>query len=75
LPFRLVHVNTEMDIRENRVLAELGDGRTIRQLENHSTEIEVVTKLPQIADVVVNGSNSIEEPLAVILSKIDLWSR
>lgn len=66
LAFVLVHVKID-DVRQlHRVRLEQGTLGSVGGLELHSTEADVKSRLPELADVLVDGARPIEDTVAQI---------
>lgn len=69
--FRLVHITVEEPMRESRLIRrDSVNGESIRRYDRHSTEAQVATALPELADLVLDGSD--EE--SGIVGKIVRWA-
>lgn len=68
--FRLVHITVEEPLREARLIGRDSiDGESIRRYDRHSTEAQVATALPELADLVLDGSD--EE--SALVGRIVRW--
>lgn len=68
--FRLVHITVEETLRESRLIGrDSVTGESIRHYDRHSTEAQVATALPELADLVLDGSD--EE--SALIGKIVRW--
>jgi hypothetical protein len=57
LPVVLVYIALDKHTRADRMRAEgIDDPRQRRRIESHSTEVQVATLLPPLADVTMDGS-------------------
>ncbi len=57
--FLLVLISTDEEVRRYRLQQRDGDGQgSLHQAELHSTETQVQSFLPEIADLIVNGDRS-----------------
>jgi dephospho-CoA kinase len=66
---RLVYVKTDDDVREVRLAGEIANGQELYRIEHHSTEAQVGTILPSLADLVVDGA----KPLNSLIREIKTW--
>ncbi len=66
---RLVYVKTADHVREGRLADELKDRQELSRIEHHSTEVQVGTILPSLADLVVDGA----KPLNSLIREIRTW--
>ena len=65
LTFRLIHVVIESELQLDRVRRE-ETSQSLDRLELHSTEADVRCRLPQLADLVVDGAKPIETTVTEI---------
>ena len=77
LGFVLVHVKIDDDRQLHRVRLEQGTLESLGGLELHSTEADVKSRLPELADLLVDGARPIEErSRALVFSRTSaLWPR
>jgi cytidylate kinase len=68
LPVKHMHVSVPDEIRVER-LRERGE-KDAASLDAHSTEVEVINELPRIADLVVDGSASVETNAGMVVKWI-----
>jgi dephospho-CoA kinase len=68
--FRLVHVDTDGVARGARFTARGEDFSRLAEFDAHSTERDVKRGLPEIADLVVDGNQSIES----LIEQVDRWA-
>jgi cytidylate kinase len=73
LRLRLVYVETADDVRETRVSGADG-AQLLNQWESHSTETQVPRRLRDVADLIVNGTASLDEAVRRTLDAIAQWS-
>lgn len=66
LKFLLVYVAIDKDLQLARARRENLTPEMLTDIEHHSTEVDVQSKLPEIADLLVDGAKSIEETVAEI---------
>lgn len=68
---RLVYVKTADDVREGRLADEITDRQELDRIEHHSTEVQVGTILPTLADLVVDGAMPLNSLIREIVTWID----
>jgi adenylate kinase family enzyme len=68
---QLVYVKTADRILESRLAVEIKDGQDLESLEHHSTEVQVGTVLPTVADLIVDGASPMNELITEIRSWLD----
>ena len=61
--FRLVHLAAPRDVRVERLKSRGEESAlgAMARLESHSTEIEVERELPEVADLLIDGSSPLEQ--------------
>jgi len=66
----LVFVATSEPVRKSRLRERnMADYRKLQRIESHSTEAQVKTVLPEMADLTVDGTKSID----TLLQEIEAW--
>jgi dephospho-CoA kinase len=69
---RVIYIEVTDDVRESRLSEEgILDSEQLSQIELHSTEVQVETLLPKTADLIVDGSNTLDD----LVSEIVTWAR
>jgi cytidylate kinase len=72
LPMLLVYVSTEEAVRVERQLSKEGmEQKQLQYIDTHSTEIQVHNVLQDHADLIVDGSISVEEASQIILNWLE----
>ena len=66
---RLVYVRTADDVRESRLADEIHSPQDLEKIDHHSTEEQVGTILPGLADLTVDG----EKPIEDVISEVRAW--
>jgi dephospho-CoA kinase len=66
---RLVYLKTADQIRESRLAAEIKGRQDLESIEHHSTEVQVGTVLPNVADLIVDGAS----PMNELITEITSW--
>ena len=64
----LVLITTPMDVRRQRLVSRGEEGSDLTRAEAHSTEVQVVDRLPALADFKVDGSRPAEQVTLDVLS-------
>ena len=68
---RLVYIKASDRLRESRLVGEIHDRRDLNRIEHHSTEVQVGTILPNLADLVVDGARPLDDLVAEIRTWLD----
>lgn len=67
----LIFVNTQESIREARLFKRDTENTNMQIIENHPTEAQVKTLLPQIADLIVSNDKTTNSTLQEILAWLE----
>ena len=66
LKFVLVYIAVDNDLHLARARRAKLNPEMLADIENHSTEVDVKSRLPDIADLLVDGAKPVEETVATI---------
>lgn len=71
----LVYIMVDEKERQRRIRAR-GDGAVLtEQHEDHVTERQVATEIPERADIIVDGDGTIEDAARTVLDMVAAWNR
>jgi len=74
LPLRIIYIDTIEEVREARIL-DANSAQLLNRWDAHSTEMQVPKKLRDVADLIVNGTTSLEDSVRQTLAAISRWSQ
>jgi dephospho-CoA kinase len=74
LPLSFIFVTAAKAVREERLRARAlpGEAPTLRALDEHSTERDVLLRLPAMADVKLDGTEPVEKQISKVREQLGL---